>query len=223
MNKPRICAVIVNNDLEAIKAVAPLVDLYEVRIDLIGNDWPKIAEQLKKPWLACNRSDEEGGSWRDSETTRVAELVKAAEMGAHIVDVELTTENIEQTVTLIKEAGAKCLISFHSLVGTPSPETLREIMQGELKAGADICKVVTTARTFADNLSVLQLINDFPQTRVVSLAMGDLGVLSRVLCPLWGGDFTYASIAEGSESAPGQITVTVLNRIYQALLGKEVL
>ena len=45
--------------------------------------------------------------------------------------------------------------------------------------------------------------------------MGQVGQTSRVLSPLAGADFTYASIEKGSESAPGQITVQELTRIYE--------
>ena len=55
MKRPRICTVIVNNDLEALKEVKPLVDLFEVRIDLIGDGWQELAKQLNQPWIACNR------------------------------------------------------------------------------------------------------------------------------------------------------------------------
>ncbi len=115
---------------------------------------------------------------------------------------------------LIKKK-SKCLLSFHDLEGTPPLEELKKIVDRQLAAGADICKVVTTAQTFADNLAVLQLITEFPKIRVVSLAMGAEGLLSRILCPLVGGDFTYASIEQGKESAQGQITVRDLVKIYE--------
>jgi 3-dehydroquinate dehydratase len=44
--------------------------------------------------------------------------------------------------------------------------------------------------------------------------MGPLGFASRILCPLFGGDFTYASIEAGKESASGQITAGDLRKIY---------
>ena len=216
MRKPRICAVIVNNDLKAVKEVEPLVDLFEVRIDLIGDGWQGLIKQLKKPWVACNRSADEGGSWRGSESKRREELLSAIELGAGIIDIELVTGNLKEIVQLIKKK-AKCLLSFHDLKGTPLLDRTREIMQRELEAGADICKVVTTAQRFEDNLTVLQLISDFPKTRVVSFAMGPLGGVSRLLCPLVGGDFIYASIEEGKESASGQVTVTDLRKIYGML------
>ncbi len=213
MKRPRICAVIVNNDLEAVREVKPLVDLFEVRIDLIGDDWREVVKRLKKPWIACNRSADEGGSWRGSESKRREELLSAIEMGASIIDVELVTGNLREIVQAIRKK-AKCLVSFHDLKETPPLDRMREIVQREMEAGADICKIVTTAQRFEDNLAVLQLISDFPKTRVVSFAMGPLGFASRILCPLVGGDFTYASIGAGRESASGQITVRDLKKIY---------
>jgi len=213
MRKPRICASIVNNDLAAIRSVEPLVDLFEVRIDLIGDSWQELAKQLGKPWIACNRSPDEGGGWKGSEAERREELLSALELGAEIIDLELMTGNLGEMVPLVKKR-AQCLLSFHDLTGTPSLDRMREIVQKQLEAGADICKVVTTAQKFEDNLSVLQLISDFPEAKVVSFAMGPLGFASRVLCPLVGGDFVYASVEAGKEAASGQITARDLRKIY---------
>ena len=70
---------------------------------------------------------------------------------------------------------------------------------------------------FEDNLSILQLIQEFPQARLVSFAMGTMGAASRILCPVVGGDLTYASIGKGGESAEGQMTVRELINIYQIM------
>ena len=214
MKKPRICAVIVNNDLEAVKKIEPLVDLFEVRIDIIGDSWQELVKQFKKPWIGCNRRVDEGGRWQGNEAKRIEELLKAIELGADIIDLELRTGNLKQTMELIKQR-AKCLLSFHELKGTPPLNSLREMVQRQLEAGADICKVVTTAQGVEDNLSTLQLISEFPKTRIVAMAMGPLGFASRVLGPLVGGDFTYASIELGQESASGQITVRELRKLYE--------
>jgi 3-dehydroquinate dehydratase-1 len=212
-NNARICASIVNNDLEAIRSVEPLVDLLEVRIDLIGGDWKETVKHLKKPWIACNRKAEEGGSGPGNKSERTKELLSAVDMGASMVDIELSTEGVEALVREIK-GQAGCLLSYHDLKETPPLEAMRGIVHQQMAAGADICKLITTARSFADNLTTLQLITDFPEIKVVSFAMGTLGHVSRVLCPLVGGYFTYASIEEGRESAPGQITVRDLRKIY---------
>jgi 3-dehydroquinate dehydratase-1 len=214
--RPAICAAIANSDPAAIKNIEPLVDFYELRIDLIGDGWRDVARHLKKPWLACNRRAEEGGNWRGGEPARIKELLKALELGAGIIDIELATPGLEKVVKEVK-GRAECLISNHNLKVTPSLKEMRGIIKRQIDAGADIAKVVTTASSFADNLAVLQLIRDFPQTRAVAFAMGAAGQISRVLCPLVGGYFTYASIEEGRESAEGQLTAVELRKIYVML------
>ncbi len=216
MKKPSICASIINKDLEAIKAVTPLVELFEVRIDLIGDGWQDIAGQLEKPWLACNRIKAEGGGWQDSEARRKEELLKAIQLGADMVDIELATPNLDRVVPLVKKQ-SKCLLSFHDIKETPPLESLKKIVKRQLAAGADICKVVTFAHNAEDNLTILRLIPEFPQARIVAFAMGPLGLPSRILSPLVGGDFTIAAVDKGAESAPGQITVTELYNLYRML------
>ena len=216
MSKPRICAVVTNGDTDPLKDMAPLVDLYEVRIDLIGSGWRGVVENLKKPWIACNRIGREGGGWRGDEAQRIEELLDAINLGAEIVDIELQTENLSDVVKAIKSR-AKCLVSYHDLNGTPPLARLKEIVHMQVAAGADIGKVVTTAQNFADNLSVLQLILEFPGQNIVSFAMGESGMTSRILSPLLGGYFTYASLEAGKESAAGQMTVAQLREIYRML------
>ena len=216
MRKPRICAVIVNNDPEAVREVEPLVDLFEVRIDLIGDGWQELVKQLNKPWIACNRSANEGGQWHGSEARRIEKLLLAIELGADIVDIELRTKNLDRIAQLIKKR-TKGLLSFHDLEKTPPLDEMREIVRRQLKSGADICKMIATAQGLEDNLTVLQLIAEFPGTRLISFAMGPLGFMSRVLCPLVGGEFTYASIEKGKESASGQIPIRDLRKLYEMM------
>jgi 3-dehydroquinate dehydratase-1 len=217
MMKPKICAVITGNDPKAVKEIEPLVDLFEVRIDLIGEGWTELVRQINIPWIACNRTAEEGGKWAENEARRVEKLLQATELGASIIDLELRTKNLEKIISAIKKR-ARCLLSYHDLEKTPALEDMKGIVRQQLKSGADICKVVVTARSFADNLTVLQLIPEFPGVSLISLAMGPLGTVSRVLCPLAGGELTYASIESGKESAEGQINVAELRNIYEMIM-----
>ncbi len=214
MKRPRICAVIVDGDLAVVRQAEELADLLEVRIDLVGDGWPGLAAQLRRPWLASNRAAAEGGCWLGSEEERIGQLLRAVELGAAAVDIELGAESLARVVPRVK-GRAECLISFHDFAGTPPFSRLREIVRRQMAAGADICKVVTTAQRFEDNITVLRLIAEFPEARVVSFAMGSPGAVSRVLCPLLGGDFTYAATGEGRESAPGQMTVAGLRKLYE--------
>ena len=216
MKRPSLCASIIATDMKAIKEVEPLVDLFEVRIDLIGDGWTEVAKQLKKPWIACNRLVEEGGKWQGNEARRIEKLLQAIELGAKIVDVEYNAKNVDNIISFIKKR-ATCLLSFHDFEKTPTLETLKQTVQKQLKAGADICKIVTFAQSFEDNLTVLQLITEFPGTRIVAFAMGPQGMASRILAPSAGAYFTYGAVEKGKESAPGQIPVVDMLRLYKIL------
>jgi 3-dehydroquinate dehydratase type I len=216
MKKPRICVTLVENNLETVKEIEPLIDLFELRLDLIGPEWPELAKFIQKPWIACNRSPEEGGKGSSNEISRVEELMWAAEAGACIVDIEYRINNLTEVVALIKPK-AECLISFHDMVSTPSYNTLVRIAEGQLRAGADICKIVTTAQNFEDNLTILKLIRNFPEARMVAFAMAEAGRMSRILSPLAGGYFTYACTAVGKESAAGQVPLREMMEIYEII------
>jgi len=214
MSKVRLCASITSNDIPSVKMIEPIVDLFEVRIDLIGDSWTDVARQLKKPWIACNRMVEEGGKWEGNEARRIERLLQAIELGAKIVDIEYNAKNVENIIKLIKKR-AECLLSFHDFQKTPSLDVLKQIVNKELKAGADICKVVTTAQTFEDNLAVMRLFSEFPDTKMVAFAMGTQGFISRVMAPLIGAHFTYGAVQKGNESAPGQLPVSDMLAVYE--------
>lgn len=216
MKKGKICAVIVNKDLPAIAKTEPLVDMFEVRIDLIGQGWQEVARGLKKPWIATNRPADEGGNWRGDEAERQEELLKALELGTAIVDIELATNCLYEIVPIVKKK-AQCMISFHDFDRTPPLDILKKIIKKQKAAGADICKVVTNANSFEDNLTTLKLITAFPEDKVISFAMGREGIVSRILCPISGGFLTYVSIGSKMESAPGQLSAQELTGLYEVI------
>lgn len=218
MKKPKICAAITAGDLASLKEIEPLADLLEVRIDLIGEGWREVARGLNKPWIACNRLAAEGGRAGGSEKERTASLLEAIELGASIIDIELNAPGLEEVVRSVKPR-AECLISYHDLSGTPPLAELERLLERQVQAGADICKIVTTAASFEDNMIVIGLVSAHPDLKLVSFAMGPAGVISRVLGPLAGGYFTYASAGAGLESAPGQINARDLRKLYE-MIGK---
>jgi hypothetical protein len=84
----------------------------------------------------------------------------------------------------------------------------------------EFVKVVSTAQTLADNLAVLRLIEDRSlSSQMVGIAMGEEGLVSRVLGPRAGAAFTFASFDDGSgpgvATAPGQVTARTLRDLYR--------
>lgn len=213
MKQTKICTSIIEANLALVQKAAPFCDLFEVRIDLIGKNWQSLATKLDKQWIACNRLPSEGGKAKENERERIEKLMQAIRLGASIIDLELSTPQLKDLIPLVKTK-AECLLSFHDFNKTPPYETLHATVRQQLEMGAGIAKVVTMANDVNDNLTLLKLIKAFPENKIVAFAMGDKGAFSRVLCPLCGGYFTYASAAQQKEAAPGQITAETLKQVY---------
>jgi 3-dehydroquinate dehydratase-1 len=49
--------------------------------------------------------------------------------------------------------------------------------------------------------------------------MGDLGKISRIMAPLLGAHFTFATLGQDAATAPGQLTAAELFRILEILSG----
>jgi 3-dehydroquinate dehydratase I len=214
MHKPKICAVVMSDNMEAVKRAEVLADMLELRMDLVGVGWPEMARHLHKPWIATMRDSAHRGKFTGSEEERVDELMQAVKLGAYAIDVELDCPARGDMVKRVKNK-ARYLVSYHNWDGTPTLEQLSATVHRQLSAGADICKVVTMARSVYDNLTVLKLLGLFPWIDIISFAMGPVGALSRVLSPMAGGYLTYASMDESGGSAPGQMSVEALRKIYR--------
>jgi 3-dehydroquinate dehydratase / shikimate dehydrogenase len=169
--------------------------------------------------IATCRRKENGGHFTGSLTSELDVLLHAAEGGCQIVDLEI--ESAEQATkpqlarfrAALRAAGAVLLVSFHDFTRTKGlAQAAHRIQAFE----PDFVKVVSTARTLADNLAVLRLIEDLSlHSNVVGIAMGEEGIVSRVLGPRAGATFTFASSGEGVETAPGQASVRTLVDLYR--------
>jgi 3-dehydroquinate dehydratase type I len=77
---------------------------------------------------------------------------------------------------------------------------------------------VTNATNTDDNLTILAFVNEASHdARVVSFAMGKLGVPSRALSPIFGAEFTFAAMNEESRTAVGQLSIDDLRRVWRLL------
>ncbi len=193
----------------------------EVRLDSLKDHQKlvEIANYGKVPLIATNRSTHCQGKFSGSETERQQILLEAARNGFEYVDIELSVPNLTEIVKAIREMNAKPVISFHDFNRTPSLARLHQIMKKEIANGAEVCKIVTTAKLIEDNLRVLTFVSQVHESaKVVCFSMGELGKPSRLLSPLFGGFFTIASLQRGKETAPGQLTVQEM-RIAHKILG----
>ncbi len=169
--------------------------------------------------VATCRREEHGGKFAGSLAAECEILLKAAEAGCDLVDLEVESAEEAKPAQLAKlraglaAAGAALLVSFHDFSRTKGLEQAAARIEA---FEPDFVKVVSTARSLADNLAVLRLIEDRSlSSHVVGIAMGEEGLLSRVLGPRAGAAFTFASFSDGAETAPGQVTARTLLDLYR--------
>ena len=221
------------------RAEAALVDsrFLEFRLDSLAKPasaLPNVKEFLASrrdvTVLATCRRKHFGGLFTGSLKAELEVLLAAAEAGCQIVDLEVESaeeaapRQLDQLRDGLRASGTALLISFHDFSRTKNLDqaALRiEVFQ------PDFVKVVSTAKSLADNLAVLKLINDHSRSaQVIGIAMGEEGLVSRVLGLRAGAAFTFAAFSDGPISdkpatistqatAPGQLTVRALRDLYR--------
>jgi len=224
----RLCVSIAGATPAEVLALAresePIADVIEIRLDSMTNpEIPLFLAGLTKPLLFTNRPVWEGGNCAGEETERIGLLKKAAETGAAYVDIELNTDSTlaSELIAAARANNCRTIVSWHDFKCTASRQALAEIFQRQCRSGADIGKIVTTARCFQDVFRVLALQEQaaelgFP---LIAFCMGKTGMISRVATTDLGGYMTYAAPDNGQATAPGQLPASALRRIFTELRG----
>ncbi len=227
---PRLCVAIqADTAAEMVeRAAATLADskFLEFRLDSLAK--PAAALARLKEFLADHRDvtaiatcrrKQFGGHFAGSLASEFEVLQNAAEAGCQIVDLEVESAEAAKPVVLkkfregLRAAGASLLVSFHDFTHTKGLEKAAERIEA---FQPDFVKVVSTARALTDNLAVLRLIEERSlSSQVVGIAMGEEGLVSRVLGPRAGAAFTFASFSDGAETAPGQVTARTMRELYR--------
>lgn len=221
---PLTAMTVAQAQLEWLQAEA-VADLVEWRLDYLADfsraDLEALLAARRKPVIVTYRPRREGGRYEGPEGPRLQILSAAVELGADHIDVELSTpvEACHDLMAQVRSAGTKAILSFHDFERMPPVECLRRLLQEAWERGADIAKVACQARTWEDNLTIFELVRYARQQRrdIIALAMGAKGRLSRALTPLLGAYLTFAALAPGRESAPGQMTPTEIQQIWKLL------
>jgi 3-dehydroquinate dehydratase type I len=192
----------------------------EVRLDCFQTkvDLSDLVNSTRIPLIATNKVSSERGYFTGTETERQEVLLNAAKSGFEYVDLDLADPNLNEEVKSLKELGSKSIISFHKFDGTLSSSEMELVTKQEIDGGASVCKIVTTAKKIEDNLRVLNFVSKMSsKVQVVCFCMGELGKVSRLLSPIFGAFFTFASLEQGSETASGQMAIDEMRAAYNLL------
>ena len=222
---PRVCvAIAASNPVEMVQKADLVVrdnPFIEFRLDYLSK--PALGLAKLKTFVefhpealivaTCRRAVT-GGKFRGSIASQVDLLVKAANIGCHLVDVELeTAAQLKPSDFNRLRRSANLILSYHDYRGT---KKLEETFAKMKEYPADFIKVVTTANSLYDNVVMMKFLEKYSHAHsLIGLCMGEQGVISRVLCVRAGSQFTFAAANPGEETAPGQLTARTLRETYR--------
>ncbi|MFO0833235.1 MAG: type I 3-dehydroquinate dehydratase [Phycisphaerales bacterium] len=219
-------------DARAAKAAG--ADLVEFRIDeLPAFDEPTLAAvaslvaDCPLPCILTCRTTSEGGGCDLPDAERVAILERLTAASRHpptYLDVEWSSfsrsANLAQKVRLcvahagqLRDQPTRLVLSTHDFQQRPADLARRVAGM----AGEDACAVIKAAwraRSLHDAIEAVDLPAQTGRP-TIAVAMGEFGVLSRVLAPKAGGLLTFAPLRPGDATAPGQVTVHDLLHLYR--------
>jgi 3-dehydroquinate dehydratase type I len=194
----------------------------EIRLDYIDQpDLSRLFRTLPGPVIATCRHPAEGGKWTGSDAARRQVMEEALSFGVHCLDAELRNDPAWLQNMAARRGDTRIILSWHDFSGTPETAALQEVVERMSQVDAQIFKIVTYAQAAEDNLRVLGLI---PQVlaqgrEIIAFCMGPLGKWSRIAAPLVGSFMTYAPFSLKGASAPGQLTVNEVKRLWRNLRG----
>ena len=182
-----------------------LADPAQVRAALTA---VRVASSL--PLLLTYRSTTEGGKGAGHGQGYEDYLASLLQLRPPVaaVDIEMACLASKALVAEAKAGGYDVVGSCHDFTATPSAAQITQKLVQITAAGVDITKVAYMPRDAQDVAALRHAAHDFagayPHQPLIAISMGQLGAPSRtdlVNC------LTFATIADGAASAPGQATI----------------
>ncbi len=230
---PLVCTPLVGRTAHAIgaelEAIAPKrPDVLEWRVDYfqeIGNaarviEVGRMVREMAHgiPILFTRRSSLEGGekiAITEDELLTVYEAMCASGC-IDLIDYELANppENLRRVRAASRAHDVALVASYHNFQATPPrDELVAKFVQAE-REGADVAKVAVMPKSLDDVLVLLDAtLQGSRQVRLplITMAMGPLGSLTRMVGGVFGSALTFA--VGHSSSAPGQVPVDELRTV----------
>lgn len=226
MNKGKICVSVCAETAEdlfdQIKRAEESADVIEIRFDCLKDVeekslWiflGKISKSFKGELLATYRPSEQGGKRNLSQTER-----EKFWRDSHIFEFALLADleqdfDVEKIYSLWGKVFKTIIKSFHDF--SKVPENLDSIYEN-LSKSADVIKIAVQTSDITDSIAIWKLIEKAKaeNKQIIPIAMGEAGKWTRVLGLAHGAFMTYSSLGSGSETAPGQVSVSDLTEVYR--------
>jgi 3-dehydroquinate dehydratase-1 len=234
--RPLVCVPVMETTKEAIIDQFRLLALKEAemiewRIDAYdgSGDLNAIREVLegiapfveKSILVYTYRSKEQGGLGELPQ----AKIYDVHQVGAEsgivdFVDLEyFEAKNAPVEIHRLHKMGTHVIASHHDFEETPQPEVMRMLLEQMGAGGADVVKLAVMPQNHSDVLALLTETNYFhetyPHQPLVTMSMGAIGCVSRVVGEAFGSCITFGT--QGRASAPGQLPADRLAEVLTVL------
>jgi 3-dehydroquinate dehydratase type I len=196
-------------------------DLIELRVDMFKDTEMKHIEEIfniakekfKKSIIATVRDVKEGGQ---KELADRLDIYKTVIPLSDLIDIEINSEDAIVEVKKLCRNYKKILIgSYHNFEIMPDIEFLDNIFLKGKSLGADIIKIAVVANNNDDLTRLVTFTLKHRSEGLITMAMGDIGLPSRVINPIFGSLITYGYV--NKPSAPGQLSIRELMDIFKLL------
>ncbi|MDN5844763.1 MAG: type I 3-dehydroquinate dehydratase [Candidatus Nitrosocosmicus sp.] len=202
-------------------------DIIECRFDYLRDfenldHYLDILSKYKDKCIYTIRPENEGGKFPNDPKKRAEIIDNFIHRNPFLVDIEYNLISSNDLIAdLVENENPRILVSWHDFLQTPEFDYLLEQVKN-MQIYSPLVKIVTTAKSIDDSIKILSLNRSIDtHINLVAFAMGEMGVLSRVLCTVVGdAPFTYASL--GAAIAPGQLSIDQMKSIYDLFKSKLV-
>ena len=178
----------------------------------------KAADPQPLPIIVTCRDAQQGGAIGYPDQLRIDILAEALKAGVEFIDFEyenfLSAENRERIQRALSQVlKGRLILSAHNFE-TKFPDIVKLHRHIQTLSPAAIPKLVYTANHINDCFEAFDLLHRTGGERIV-FCMGAAGLISRIIAKKLNSFVTFASIDDKSETAPGQLTIEQLKKLYR--------
>ncbi len=209
---------------EALIVAAPLADVVELRLDCL--DQAGIVENLRtlnnllsnssKPAILTFRPASQGGYQELSDENRLRFWRFERPEADTFLDLELDLATNPASIEDVRLLNwDRVICSYHNFDGVPSD--LESLYEQMASTQARILKIAVQADDAIDCLAIFRLLERAQQDEreLIAIAMGEAGMMTRILGPPRGSFLTYAARDNETSTAPGQVSARELRDVYR--------
>jgi 3-dehydroquinate dehydratase/shikimate dehydrogenase len=184
------------------------IELVELRVDCLRRepDLKRILKERPTPVVFTIRRGVDGGLWRGKEDRRQQLLREAIAAGVDYVDLE-----VDIAAKIRRYGKTKRIVSYHNMKSTPVD--IEDMSDQCAELDPDIIKIATAATTLAEASRVLHLATK-AKAPMIPIAMGEIGIFTRILGRKFGAPFTYAGFNPERVFAAGMMQHGVMRHDF---------